>query len=239
MSHLPYQRAQTDLAALIAQSPTGGRLPAEPELAKQLGVSRATLREAMRMLEAQGMIRRRQGAGTFILGPEPAGESGLEVLESPDRFVQRTGVKISVGNVLVSHVPADESFAAMLDVPVDTPLLQISRMMRSDVQPVAYLMDTISEDILRAEELSNNFNGSVLDFLLERGDALMVGRAEISAIAANKEIAELLEVQPGVPLLQCSEKLYTSAARVINGSVGYFLPEYFKFHIMRRMKVIS
>ena len=236
MSHLPYQRVQVDLAALIAKSPLGGRLPAEPELAKQLGVSRATLREAMRMLESQGMIRRRQGAGTFIVGQKPASESGLEVLESPDRFVQRSGVKIGIGNVVVSRIPADELHAVILGVPIKRSLLQIGRIVRSDAQPVAYLVDTIAEDVLRADELTANFDGSVFDFLVQRGDPLTESRNEISAVAASEEIAKILEIQPGVPLLQCSEKLYGGATKVIDYSLGYFVPDYFKFHVMRRVR---
>ena len=67
---------QIELAELIAATPAGERLPSEPELARQLGVSRATLREAMRTFEAQGLIRRRQGVGTFVVGQSPVIESG-------------------------------------------------------------------------------------------------------------------------------------------------------------------
>ena len=235
MSHLPYQRLQADLAALIAKSHAGARLPSEPALAKQLGVSRATLREAMRMFESQGMIRRRQGAGTFVLGKEPALESGLEVLESLDTIAQRMGMKISVGNMLVSRIPANDEYAAILDVPVRRPLIQISRVMRSDTRPVAYLVDTLSEDILRPEELNNNFSGSMLDFLIRRGDPLTVSRDEISAVRASADVARMLEIQRGDTLLQFSSKLYTSAAKVIDYSFNYFLPGYFNFHIVRRM----
>jgi GntR family transcriptional regulator len=78
MPHFPFQRLQADLAELIAKSEPGTRLPSEPDLAAELGVSRATLREAMRTFETQGLVRRRQGAGTFVVGQPPVMEGGLE-----------------------------------------------------------------------------------------------------------------------------------------------------------------
>ena len=53
--------------------PAGTRLPSEPELAAELQVSRATLREALRAMELEGLLRRRQGSGTFVAdGPAMA-----------------------------------------------------------------------------------------------------------------------------------------------------------------------
>ena len=46
--------------------PAGTQLPSEPELAAELQVSRATLREALRAMELEGLLRRRQGSGTFV-----------------------------------------------------------------------------------------------------------------------------------------------------------------------------
>jgi len=65
MANFPFQRLQTDLAKLITRTPAGQRLISEPELAKQMGVSRATLREAMRSFETQGLIRRRQWSARY------------------------------------------------------------------------------------------------------------------------------------------------------------------------------
>jgi GntR family transcriptional regulator len=92
----PFQRLQTTLANLIAETPPGNRLPAEPELAHQLGVSRATLREAMRTFEGQGLIRRRQGVGTFVVSHSQIIESGLEVLESIETLSNKIGLDVSI-----------------------------------------------------------------------------------------------------------------------------------------------
>ena len=118
MANFPFQRLQVDLAALISRSPAGQRLPSEPDLAKQLGVSRATLREAMRSFETQGLIRRRQGSGTFVVGKTQVMESGLEVLESLESIAKRLGLKVSVSDLSIEATVADEELAKMLNVPL-------------------------------------------------------------------------------------------------------------------------
>jgi len=235
MPHFPFQRLQADLAELITKSPPGTRLRSEPELAKQLGVSRATLREAMRTFETQGLIRRRQGSGTFVVGLVPVIESGLEVLESLETMAQRMGLAITMGEALIQRLPADEEHAAALELPLGSPLLSVSRIMRTASRPVAYLVDTLSEETLHAEELNGKFNGSLLDFLIQRGDPLTISHAAISAIDATADVAKMIEIQRGDVLLQFIAKLYNASGKVIDYSYSYFLPGYFKFHIVRRV----
>jgi len=89
-----YQRLQNDLSQLIQNTPKNSKLPSEPKLAELLGVSRATLREAMRTFESQGLLRRRQGLGTFVVGPTQVIESGLEVLESIETQADKIGLEV-------------------------------------------------------------------------------------------------------------------------------------------------
>jgi len=235
MPHFPFQRLQSDLANLIVSQPANSRLPSEPDLAKQLGVSRATLREAMRMFETQGLIRRRQGAGTFVVGKVPVLESGLEVLESMLTQARRTNMDVGPGEVFIDRVSAGEECARALGVAEGSGLVRVSRTMRADSRPVAYLVDTLPDNVLRPEELSNKFSGSVLDFLLQRGDPLTVSRAEISATSASAEVAKMLEIQRGDVLLDFTAKLFTASGSVVDFSHSYFLPGYFKFHVVRRV----
>jgi len=235
MPHFPFQRLQADLASLIAKSEPGSRLPSEPDLAKQLGVSRATLREAMRMFETQGLIRRRQGAGTFVVGQPPVLEGGLEVLESMLTLARRTGLNVGPGEVVITKKPADAESAAVLELDEGAMLVSVSRTMRADSRPVAYLVDTLPADLLTPEEISAHFDGSVLDYLLKRGDPLTVSRTEVSATNATADVAKMLEIQRGDVLLHFEARLFTAAGRVVDHSHSYFLPGYFKFHVVRKV----
>src|SRR5574342_1055559 len=111
MTNFPFQRLQSDLAKLIGNTPPGQRLLNEPDLAKQMGVSRATLREAMRTFETQGLIRRRQGSGTYVVGKVPVIDSGLEVLESLDTMASRMNLAVTVSDLQVEQVEADAKTA--------------------------------------------------------------------------------------------------------------------------------
>ena len=235
MSNFPFQRLQNDLAALIAKTSAGARLPSEPFLAKQLSVSRATLREAMRMFETQGKIRRRQGSGTFVIGQVPVMDTGLEVLESLETMASRLGLEVSVSDLQVEQVSADAEFASGLSVEQGTRLTRIRRVIREDGRPVAYLVDTLPEDFLKPSDLPVSFKGSVLDFLLERGDPMTVSRAAISAIGAVAEVARALQIQRGDVLLHFISQLFTVEGRVVDYSVSYFIPGYFNFHVVRRV----
>ncbi|MBT7190900.1 MAG: GntR family transcriptional regulator, partial [Anaerolineae bacterium] len=184
----PFQKLQADLGALIASVPAGERLPSEPKLAKQLGVSRATLREAMRTFETQGLIRRRQGAGTFVVGDAPVLESGLEVLESIQTMAKRMGLSVTVGNLSVETVLANEKQAQKLGVPLNTSLTRVSRVISTSERAAAYLVDILPADFLAADDLPKQFNGSVLDFMLERGDLPTVAKIGVNASSASSSV---------------------------------------------------
>lgn len=235
MANFPFQRLQADLAALITRSPAGQRLPSEPDLAKQLGVSRATLREAMRSFETQGLIRRRQGSGTFVVGKMQVLDSGLEVLESLETLAKRLGLEVSVSDLNIEPLVADEEYAKLLDVPVGAALTRVRRVIHTDNRPVAYLVDVLPEAILRSNDLPSDFHGSVLDLLLGRGDALASSRANVSAIGATAEVAKAIEIQRGDVLLHFNSQLFSAEGKIVDYSLSYFIPGYFHFHVVRRV----
>jgi GntR family transcriptional regulator len=236
MSNFPFQRLQADLAKLIANTPAGQRMTAEPQLAKQLGVSRATLREAMRTFETQGVIRRRQGSGTYVVGKVPVIDAGLEVLESLDTMARRMNLPLTVSGLQIDSFEADKESADGLGVTEGTRLTRVERVMRADGRPAAYLVDVLPETFLDAKDLPAEFSGSVLDFLLARGDRLTLSRATIGATDASAEVARALEIQRGDVLLHFMSQIFNESGAVIDLTFSYFIPGYFNFHVVRRIR---
>jgi GntR family transcriptional regulator len=232
----PYQKLQTDLAKLISKTPDGGRLPPEPDLAKMLGVSRATLREGMRSFEGQGLIRRRQGIGTFVVPQAKVIESGLEVLESIERKANRIGLKVSMGELEIKEIIAKMDEAEKLQVEEGTRLISVSRVIYADNRPVSYLTDILPPGILTEADLKNGFTGSVLDYLLT-ANKMKLDRSftDIQAVAAPSYISKKLEIQRGDVLLFFSARLYCENGQIVDFSNSYFLPGYFRFHVVRRV----
>src|SRR3990172_8731891 len=159
-------RLHDRLGQVIAASKPGERLPSEPDLAQQLGVSRATLREAMRTFETQGLIRRRQGVGTFVLRPAHVLEGGLEVLESIETLARRTGLKVAFGELKVYHRSASDEEIQALGLKPGDHVVSVARVILAEDRPVAFLVDILPDDIITVEELTTGFTGSILDLLL-------------------------------------------------------------------------
>ena len=128
----------------------------------------------MRIFEGQGLIRRRQGIGTFVVSNEQVIDTGLEVLESIESLAHRTGQSVSMGVMNIVRRDATEEEAQALDVDKSTALVEISRAILAEGRPVAYLVDRLPHNVLTPEELHSGFTGSVLDLLIKRGTPVAV-----------------------------------------------------------------
>lgn len=232
-----YQQTAEKLAALLDELDAGDRLPSEPSLADQLGVSRATLREAMRTFENQGRIIRRQGLGTYVSQPIHVIDTGLEALESIETLAARIGldVKMSDLGLFEREATAEESERFGLDAADG--LLEIERVILAKGRPVAYLVDILPRETLPFEPDDKRFKGSILDMFLRNGKPVLgYSRTDISAVPAAAEIARYLKIQRGDVLMKMESWLYTKEGQVVDHTYSYFLPGTFRFHVLRRIK---
>lgn len=232
-----YQQTAEALEKIITGTAPGEFLPSEPKMARMLGISRATLREAMRTFEERGLIVRRQGVGTIVTSPTPILEAGLEVLESIETIAEGIGLDVTMGELKIHERHPDSEESTLLEVPMDGRILEVSRVILAEARPVAFLVDVLPSSVFPADALEKGFTGSVLDFLLRASpNRLKLSRTEITAVSASTRIARQFQIQRGDVLLQFEAYLYTEDGKAIDHSHSYFLPGIFRFHVVRKVE---
>ncbi len=230
-------RLHTQLGELISSAESGDRLPTEPKLAEMLGVSRATLREAMRTFETQGLVQRRQGVGTFVVRPSGVMETGLELLESIESMAERGGLSVSMGDYSMEARQATDDERQLLK---EEQVLGLSRVIETHDRPIAFLVDVLPASLISEAELRRDFTGSVLDLLIRRGKPALSGAdTEIYATAVESDVARALRIQRGDVVLHFKSTVFAVGDTVVDASRSYFLPGYFRFHVLRHIEQIQ
>jgi GntR family transcriptional regulator len=213
----------------------GQRLPSQVELAEQLGISRATLREALQDLERRRVIRSKHGVGTFV-APNYGQyiEGGLERLESVLKMASKQDLTPTIRELEVEEDRADQELVEKLSVPYGSRTTVVRRTIAIDGIPVAYMVDEVPASLLASHHIDDSFRGSVLDLLIERlklSDAWAV--SDISAVTATDFLTDRLELVSDKSLLLLEEVLYDGEGTPRSFSRNYFISEHFRFRVFR------
>jgi len=222
---------QEILGALRERYRPGDRLPSEPDLATTYGVSRPTIREVLRSLESDGLVRRVHGVGTFVTQTRPVVSSRFDldigVTEAVTAANQRLGVQI----LRVSHEAAPASIAERLEVDPGTPLLWVERIIRVNDVPGAHAIDAIPRDVTGAADY---VDGSVYRFLETTcGLSLVGGVADVTAVSADRRLGRLLAVPSGTALLRIDQLERTVDDRPVLYSAEHYLPSVLNLSVRR------
>lgn len=228
-------RVSDELRLRIASKalPVGSRLPTEGSLATEFGVSRPTVRAALRELEALGMLETRHGVGSFVLGP-PTLHAGLERLDSITASIQHEGRTPGMEYVRrVKRLVLPEE-AARMGVAGDTEVLELRRTILADGEVVAYSYDLIPTSLLPEGFDANRLEGSLFDFFAtELGIRAERGEAEVHAVH-SAHIGWGREAQAHELFVLLDQMHYTEQDQLILYSRTYFIEGRYNFTIQRR-----
>ncbi|MHC6231791.1 GntR family transcriptional regulator [Arthrobacter sp. MMS24-T111] len=220
-----YVAIADDLQARIAagQWEVGAFLPSEPELASTYGVSRETLRGALRQLEEAGLIARRRGQGTRVVRLQPVQEFHTK-LTSIEELAQygRTAVRHILG---METVPVRDGLAEDLCVPEGESQLRITSTRQDpadDGRPMSWAEVYVSP---RHAKLLNEELGTsdrlVADLIAERtGRRVNRVLQRIKATALGDEAAGVLGELPGSVALQLTRRYLDDDGQVLAVAVS-------------------
>lgn len=127
------------------------KLPREEVLAKQLGVSRITVRNALGQLAAEGIILRQQGRGTFVNVEALRMKANFSPIEDFREIIKNSGytVDVKIDNIIVRSATDIES--EQLDLAKDAEIISVEKMFYADKIPAVYCVDRIPLDIYKGK----------------------------------------------------------------------------------------
>lgn len=226
-----YRKVAADLGREIGEGRygSGGRLPAEGELAERYGVSRGTVRQAMALLRTEGLIASRRGTRRVVIG-SPRPQSFGELL-SFTRWARSTGEEPGARTVTVETRPADPAERDQLRLPAGAEIYEVRRLRTLSGRPVMVERTVYPSAVgeLIAELPPDTVSHTVA--LEESGVLIADAQHTIDLCRADEEDARLLGCRPGDPLLRERRCSTDPAGTPVEWSEDRYLPETVAFTV--------
>jgi GntR family transcriptional regulator len=211
----------------------GGQLPSEPELAVQFGVSRGTVRQALTILEREGVLFRRQGAGTFVHYISRVQTRAEHAYEFSD-LLRIAGYEPSIQLISFDTLPLSEKWAAHLDNEEAPNALVIRKLFLADGQPAIYCLDSIPLHLITTPYDEDELCLPVFDFMKAHcRQSTIQNLAEIIPDIVDEKLANLLAMEMGQPLLRIDEIGYNEEGKPILFTRAYYKEMFIRFSLLR------
>jgi DNA-binding GntR family transcriptional regulator len=206
----------------------GERLDNELELTERLGVSRPTVRQAVQRLVDQGLVVRRRGLGTVVIAPRILRSVALSSLYDD---LANSGRQPATTVLSVDTLPADEQAAALLSVPVGTPVLSVERLRLADGTPLALMHNYLPAGLLRGEPRDSLEKTGLYELLRSQGVQLQAGEQEIGARKATAHEAKMLQAPRGATVLTMARTTFDQHGTAVEYGSHAYLAERYSFRL--------
>lgn len=234
---LPQQTRDAIVEALHAEGLTvGARLPNEFVLADRLGVSRSTIREAMKLLEQESIVEVRPGKGRFVsVTTKLEPERPITQFESITQMMRALGHEISSVVLSVTQRKATEPERVALGIRASAKVVETRRLRRCDGKTAIYSVNIVDASVLDRPVAEIDWSGSVVDLLDRCGQVIIASSAHIQAVNRPQPEDELADqALPVGPWLYVNERCVTREGRCVLAARDYHLGEMFTFSVLRR-----
>ena len=196
----------------------GKLLPNEVDMSRQLGISRNTLRQATNKLVIEGQLIRKKGVGTIVSKPV---SSKAKNWMSFSQEMKSRGVEVVNYSIELNWEIPPESVKNFFGLKKDQRVLQMDRVRGDDKHPFVFFTSYFHPKIgLTGKE---DFSRPLYEILeLDYSVVAKLSKEEITAEAANPDIAMKLHIHSGEPILKRKRLVYDPGRRPIEYNIGYY-----------------
>lgn len=236
---LPLQ-VRDQILALIKREDLkpGDQLPTEAEIAARFDVARTTAREALKLLEQDGVVDVRHGLGRYVSQLATL-ERPITTLESVTEMMRSRDYAVTNRVLSLATRPANDEEAAALDQPVGAELIQLERVRLHHGDPLIYSLDLVPRALIEAPLDPGDWSGSLLDMLESRGFRVVSAGAQIQATRLPPEARQALgpDLQdPDGPWILLIQRNLDEKGRPVIYSRDYHRGDRFTFNVVRRRR---
>jgi GntR family transcriptional regulator len=214
----------------------GGALPGEQALAAEHRVSRVTVRRALAELEREGLVSRRRGAGTFVLGDcgaKPIIADISDVLANLAAMGRETAVRL----IEFGYVEAPTAIASALRLKPRERVQFSVRVRLIDGLPFSYLVTHVPERLGVTYSESDLASGPLLALLERTGVKVERATQDVTATLASPEVALALEVETGSPLISLNRVVFAANGDGVEHLKALYRPDRYTLRMEMRRKV--
>lgn len=214
-SEVPYYQQLAHVLEGRLQSgdiPPSTRLPSESALCKEFGVSRATVRQALRHLESRGLVRRVMNRGVFAGAPDIHAGWTIQESEFLENALTHQNRSVSTKVIRSGEITLPQFAQRELDLPPGSAGFALVRLRFLDSVPAVFSINYFPPRVgAVVAEASETLAGtaSLTDLLVSAGYRLQGAHRSVRAALPPKEVAEGLQVKSRTPLVQIRSTSWT------------------------------
>ncbi|NBE83993.1 GntR family transcriptional regulator [Micromonospora rubida] len=224
-------QTRTELRRRVAELTAHAALPRERDLAEELGVSRTTLRQALRELLDDGLIYTIRGQGTFASDTRIAKGASLSGFTEDMRA---RGLAPSSRMIETDAVVAREALAVELGLPEGSLLYRVERLRMADGAPMCLEEVHLPADLFPGL-LVENLDGALYETMRDRYQVqVTVAQQRIAAVVPNQRQCKLLEIPPASALLEVRRIGFDSRGRAVERAVSLYRGDRYHFALTAR-----
>ncbi|MED3625535.1 GntR family transcriptional regulator [Neobacillus thermocopriae] len=210
------------------------KIPSEQKLSEQLGVSRNTVREAIRTLEQEGILISRHGVGNFVIGSKETLKTSITTLESSTNIIKAHGYIPGTKKVMTDVIEANEEVSSQLLLEEDKSVFYIERVRTADGESVVYVEDYIPYQIGMELEYNSTYHESLLEFLEKFDHKVSFSICNLKAVISDEKVEKKLDLHEKSALLLLKQIHYSTAGIPVLYSDSYYLSDKFEFNVVRK-----
>jgi GntR family transcriptional regulator len=212
--------------------PVGAHLPTEEQLAQTYGVSRNTIREALRKLREERLVLSRRGSGTRVLPPQSSDSNFLHAVSINDFQSYAESWDFDIQAIELRKMR--KGFASWVGVPPDEDWLAIHGVSRTHGAkfPECWVELYVHKDYAAISRLVTAHPGPVFKLLEDMfGQKIVELTQEISAELVPKNLAKILQVSAGTPAVVVRRAFRTADGKVVEAALETYPASRFRYQV--------